>query len=82
MNLMQQWGLMALALGAVLGFLRVTEAPLPSWDVNGGALMLTLPPDWVMLALVVGGLVMIVVGTSWNVIRRGRRDADEDVRKE
>jgi hypothetical protein len=82
MNLLQQWGLLALALGAVLGFLRLTEAPLPKFDVNGGTLLVVLPPDWVMLALVVGGLVLIVVGTSIRVIRGERRNADEEVPKE
>jgi hypothetical protein len=82
MNFLQQWGLLALALGAVLGFLRLTEAPLPKFDVNGGTLLVVLPPDWVMLALVVGGLALIVVGTSIRVIRGERRNADEEVPKE
>ena len=82
MNLLQGWGLMALALGGVLGFLRVTKAPLPSFAVNGGTILVTLPPDWVLLTLVIGGLVFIVLGTLWNVVRHGRQDADERVRKE
>jgi hypothetical protein len=82
MNLLQQWGLMALALGGVLGFLRVTNAPLPKFDVNGGTLLVQLPPDWVLLTLTVGGLVLMVIGTSWNAIQKGRQDADEEVPKE
>ena len=86
MNLFQGWGLMALALGGVLGFLRVTQpaqgGPLFTIPANGGTIAVVLPPDWVLLTLVIGGLVMIVIGTLWNVIRFGRRDADENVRKE
>jgi hypothetical protein len=82
MNLLQQWGLMALALGGVLGFLRITDAPLPKFDVNGGTLLVVLPPDWVLLTLTVGGLVLLVAGTAWNAIQKGRTDADEDVPKE
>jgi hypothetical protein len=82
MNLIQQWGLIALGLGAVLGFLRVTNAPLPKWNLNGGTLLVTLPPDWVLLALLVGGLVLIVAGTVWRTIRGEHRGTDEEVRRE
>lgn len=82
MNLIQQWGLIAMTLGAVLGFLRVTNAPLPKWNLNGGTLLVTLPPDWVLMALLVGGLVLIVAGTAWRAIRGDRRNADEEVRRE
>lgn len=82
MNLLQQWGLMALVLGGVMGFVRVTNMPLPKFDINGGTLLVQLPPDWVLQVLVVGGLVLIVAGTSWRAMRGGRKEADEEVPKE
>ena len=86
MNLLQGWGLMALALGGVLGFLRLTQpvqgGPLATIPLNGGTVAVMLPPDWLLLSLVIGGLVLVVLGTLWNIVRHGRGDADENVRKE
>ncbi len=82
MNLLQQWGLIALGIGALLGFLRVTNAPLPKWNVNGGTLLVKLPPDWALLALLVGGVVLLVVGTAFKAMRGDRRNADEEIRRE
>jgi hypothetical protein len=77
MNLFQQWGLGAMAGGALLGFLRMTNAPLPTFNVSGGQAAIVLPPDWVTLLLLVGGLVLIVMGTAWKVIR-GERSEEKD----
>ncbi len=82
MNLLQQWGLIALGIGAVMEFLNVTKAPLPKWNINGGTLLVVLPPDWVMLALLVGGLVLIVFGTVWKAMRGEHRGGDEEVPRE
>jgi hypothetical protein len=83
MNLVQQLGLLGLLGGGVLGFLRVTNAPLPHFPVTGGQLILTLPDDGIILALVVGGLVLLVLGSAWNVAhRRERGDLEEKDRDE
>ena len=52
------------------------------FDLPSGTLLVVLPPDWVLLVLTVGGLVLLVFGTAWNAIRRGRHDEDEDVPRE
>ena len=78
MNILQTLGLVGLIGGAFTGFLRMSNMPLPKWSVGGGTLMVILPPDWVIGALLIGGLVLMVLGTAWKVVRGEDHGESED----
>lgn len=76
MNLFQQVGLAGFLGGIVLVTLRywkgVPDALLTQLSVRGGTVGVILPPDWAIAAFLVGGLLLLTLGTTWRALRRER----------
>ncbi len=82
MNLFQQFGLAGFLGGLILVTLRYwkgePEALVTQLSIGGGTVGVILPPDWAIAAFLVGGLLLLTLGTSWRAMRRERsRDAVE-----
>jgi hypothetical protein len=76
MNFFQQIGLAGFLGGIVLVTLRywkgVPDALLTQLTVRGGTVGVILPPDWAIAAFLIGGLLLLTLGTSWRAMRRER----------
>jgi hypothetical protein len=82
MNLFQQFGVAAFLGGGILFSWRhwkgVPGAQVAQFHLSGGTVGVTLPPDWVITALLIGGLVMLALGTAWRAVR-GDRGGEEEI---
>ncbi|MBN1312663.1 MAG: hypothetical protein JXB30_14700 [Anaerolineae bacterium] len=86
MNLFQQFGLAGFFGGAVLYVLRSWHdeagATVTQFQIGGEIVLVTLPPDWVINALLFGGLVLLALGTAWRAMRRGQGAQEEETYEE
>jgi hypothetical protein len=82
MNLFQQVGLAGFLGGIILVTLRywkgAPEALLTQLSIRGSTVGVILPPDWAIAAFLVGGLLLLALGTSWRAMRRGRAESAAD----
>lgn len=82
MNLFQQVGLAGFLGGTVLVTLRywkgAPDALLTQLSIGGGAVGVILPPDWAIAAFLVGGLLLLTLGTAWRAMRRERAESAAD----
>jgi hypothetical protein len=80
-NMVQQLGIAGMVGGGLMLWLRLSEFVFPKWDVGGGTITFKLPDSWVDPAFIVGGLLVLIVGTAYQVFR-GREDSDDEEKLE
>ncbi len=79
MNLFQQVGLAGFLGGIILVTLRywkgVPEALLTQLHFRQSTVGVILPPDWAIAAFLVGGLLLLTLGTTWRAMHRERSES-------
>ena len=77
-NGLQQLGFAAMVGGALMLWLRVSKFVFPEWNVGGGTVTLRLPAPWIDPAFIIVGLLVLIAGTAWAVVRGRGEDHDDE----
>lgn len=82
MNFFQQVGLAGFLGGIILVTLRywkgVPGALVTQLHFRQGTVGVILPPDWAIVAFLVGGLLLLTLGTMWRALHRERSENAAD----